>query len=92
MSAAQPRRGDPLTRAELAVLERVAAGRRNTGAAADLHLSIDAVKTHLQSMFVKLGAHDRAHLITCALEQGYLWVGYDRRIRVGDRRTHRVVA
>lgn len=84
------RLGQPLTRTELVVLERVAAGRRNDGTAADLWLSVDTVKSHVQHMFRKLGATDRAHLVALAFAAGYLSVTGDGRIitaRPDSRRT-----
>ena len=48
-----------LTPRELDVLERTATGRTNAGVAADLGLSVHAVKFHLASIFRKLDVHNR---------------------------------
>ena len=75
---------DPLTLAELHVLERVASGRTNAQTGRDLHLSESTIRTHVRRMFAKLGARDRAHLVALAFRAGYLWVTLDGEIRVGE--------
>jgi DNA-binding CsgD family transcriptional regulator len=44
---------------ELDVIERTAQGHRNADVAADLGITIHAVKFHLASIFRKLNAHNR---------------------------------
>lgn len=48
-----------LTARELQVLERTATGLTNADVAADLDVTIHAVKFHLASVFRKLGVHNR---------------------------------
>ena len=48
-----------LTPRELDVLERTATGRTNAVVAADLGVSVHAVKFHLASIFRKLDVHNR---------------------------------
>jgi DNA-binding CsgD family transcriptional regulator len=86
------RYGDPLTLAELVVLERVAAGRGNTDTGRDLYLSTDTVKSHMRRMFAKLGAYDRSHLVALAFVRGYLWVGLDSQVHAGFPDTLRTAA
>jgi len=66
-------RGDhELTDRELAVLERVAAGRSNKLAADELGISEETVKTHMKSILSKLAASDRTHAVTIATKRGIL--------------------
>jgi DNA-binding CsgD family transcriptional regulator/tetratricopeptide (TPR) repeat protein len=53
---------DTLTQAELAVAKWVVKGATNQMAAAELHLSVHTVKTHLQSIFQKLDVRSRVQL------------------------------
>jgi DNA-binding CsgD family transcriptional regulator len=48
-----------LTPRELDVIERTARGHKNADVAADLGISIHAVKFHLASIFRKLNVHNR---------------------------------
>jgi DNA-binding CsgD family transcriptional regulator len=48
-----------LTRRENEVLQRAASGRTNADVAADLGVSVHAVKFHLSSIFRKLNVHNR---------------------------------
>jgi DNA-binding NarL/FixJ family response regulator len=52
---------EPLTPREREVLTRVARGCSNVEIASSLYLSVDTVKTHLQSVLRKLPARDRTH-------------------------------
>jgi two-component system NarL family response regulator len=61
-----------LTNREVEVLRLVAKGKANKEIAATLALSGDTVKTHLTHLMRKLGAADRAHAVTLAIEQGFL--------------------
>ncbi|HLK34019.1 MAG TPA: response regulator transcription factor [Terriglobales bacterium] len=47
----------------------VTRGMRNREVAAQLKISENTVKRHLQSIFIKTGAHDRVELATLAAEQ-----------------------
>jgi DNA-binding NarL/FixJ family response regulator len=59
-----------LTSREREVLDKVAAGRSNTGIARDLGLSEKTVRNHLSNIFVKLQVADRAQAIVRAREAG----------------------
>lgn len=61
-----------LSNREVEVLRLVAKGKANKEIAAELALSSDTVKTHLTHLMRKLGAADRAHAVTLAIEQGFL--------------------
>lgn len=61
-----------LSNREVDVLRLIAKGRTNKEIAAELALSADTVKTHITHLMRKLGAADRAHAVTLAIEQGFL--------------------
>jgi DNA-binding CsgD family transcriptional regulator len=53
---------DSLTDAELKVINLIAQGVTNRDVAAQLHLSLHTVKTHIRNAFAKLGINSRAEL------------------------------
>lgn len=55
---------------ELAVLALAAEGRTNTSAAAELGVSVHAVKFHLASIYRKLGVRNRTEAAAVFLRQG----------------------
>ena len=61
-----------LTRRELEVLNRMAAGRANKEIAADLFVSESTVKTHINHIMSKLGCDDRTQAVTQALNRGLI--------------------
>jgi DNA-binding NarL/FixJ family response regulator len=67
-----------LTEREHEVLQQVAAGLSNAETAANLHLSIATVKTHVSSLLSKLNARDRAQLVVIAYETGVATPGQNR--------------
>ena len=58
-----------LTQRELQILEALAEGLPNKTIAHQLALSEETIKSHLRSMYEKLGAADRAHAVSIALRQ-----------------------
>lgn len=62
----------PLSERELDVVRRVAVGRTNAEVAADLHVSLSTVKTHLASVQSKLGARNRVEIAAWAWESGHV--------------------
>lgn len=62
--------GEPLTERELDVVRLVARGRGNQEIAAELHISLSTVKTHLGSVQLKLGARNRVEIAAWAWESG----------------------
>jgi DNA-binding NarL/FixJ family response regulator len=56
-----------LTPREAEVLELIAAGRSNAEIAASLYLSVATVKSHVNAIFAKLPARDRAQAIATVL-------------------------
>jgi two-component system NarL family response regulator len=62
--------GQALTGRELAVLERIVAGRANKEIASDLNISEATVKTHINNLLGKLNVTDRTQAATVALQRG----------------------
>ena len=63
---------DALSKREIEVLTLVAVGNSNKLIGLRLSISEDTVKAHLKSILAKLGANDRTHAVTLALERGIL--------------------
>ncbi|WP_155336243.1 response regulator [Acrocarpospora corrugata] len=63
---------EALTERELDVVRLVARGRTNQEVAADLFVSLSTVKTHLSSIFAKLGARNRVEIAAWAWESGVM--------------------
>ncbi|WP_238007474.1 response regulator transcription factor [Dactylosporangium sp. AC04546] len=59
-----------LTNREAEVTRLAADGRSNAEIAAELHLSVLTVRTHVQRAMTKLGARDRAQLVVLAYKSG----------------------
>ena len=59
---------EPLTSREEEVLVTVARGRTNNEIAADLHIGLSTVKTHLASIMRKIGARNRVEIAMWAYE------------------------
>ena len=59
---------EPLTEREEEVLATVARGRTNSEIAAELHISLSTVKTHVASLMTKLGARNRVEIAMWAHE------------------------
>ncbi len=62
--------GSPLSRREIQILQQIAAGSSTKQVARELGISAHTVKTHLERIFDKLGANDRAQAVAIALRQG----------------------
>lgn len=63
---------DELSDREIEVLKLIASGTSNKIIATQLSLAETTVKTHVQSILLKLGANDRTHAGTIALKRGYI--------------------
>lgn len=61
---------DALTEREEEVLLTVARGRTNAEIAADLHIGLSTVKTHVASLMAKIGARNRVEIAMWAYETG----------------------
>lgn len=61
---------DPLTDREEQVLATVARGRTNAEIAAELHISLSTVKTHVAALMTKLGVRNRVEIVIWAYETG----------------------
>jgi DNA-binding NarL/FixJ family response regulator len=68
--APEPAPPDELTPRELEVLKLIAAGLSNTEIANQLFLSGATVKTHVNRIFYKTGARDRAQAVRYAYQHG----------------------
>ena len=68
----QPAILNDLTTREREVFTLVGRGLSNEEIAADLYLSIATVKTHLNSLFRKLGVRDRVHAVVLAHQTGVI--------------------
>jgi DNA-binding NarL/FixJ family response regulator len=67
---ARRRKRPELSQRELDVLSFLAKGRSNKEIGASLFISEATVKTHLQSLFAKLGAQDRVGAVIIAIRDG----------------------
>ena len=63
---------DPLTAAEMRVLEKLPERLTYTEIASELYLSLNTVKTHLRHAYMKLGATSRSSAIKRATSLGIL--------------------
>jgi DNA-binding NarL/FixJ family response regulator len=62
--------GLPLSPREIEVLQRIASGSATKQVARDLGISLHTVKTHMERIFAKLGANDRAQAVAIAIRLG----------------------
>jgi DNA-binding NarL/FixJ family response regulator len=60
----------PLSPREIEILQKVAYGATTKEVADQLGISFHTVKTHLERIFEKLGANDRAQAVAIAIRQG----------------------
>ena len=67
---AERRRRPELTLREVEVLQFVAKGRSNKEIASGLSIAEDTVKSHLKTLFVKLGVQDRTAAAISAIQHG----------------------
>jgi DNA-binding NarL/FixJ family response regulator len=74
-AAREAARLDPLTERELDVLRLMARGATNGEIAASLYVAEATVKTHVGSIFGKLGVRDRAAAIVFAYDHGVVTPG-----------------
>jgi DNA-binding NarL/FixJ family response regulator len=63
-------RSTPLSKREREILQKVAEGATTRLVASDLGISPHTVKTHLERIFEKLGAKDRAQAVAIAIRTG----------------------
>ncbi len=68
----QSQSGEFLSERELEVLRLMATGAANKSIAAQLCISESTVKTHVQSIFQKLGVGDRTEAVTRSLQRGII--------------------
>lgn len=65
---------DILTNQELCVLELVAKGYINKQIATELNISVATIKAHLESIYKKLGVHNRVQAVVKAIIMNYIKV------------------
>ncbi len=63
---------DALTSREIEILQQVAAGNANKMIADNFSISEQTVKAHMRNILSKLGANDRTHAVTIALQRGII--------------------
>ena len=63
---------DALTEREIEILRQVAAGNANKMIADKFSISEQTVKAHMRNILSKLGANDRTHAVTIALQRGII--------------------
>ena len=63
---------DELTSREIDVLRLIATGNANKQIADKLCIAETTVKNHISSILSKLGANDRSHAVTIALQRGII--------------------
>jgi LuxR family maltose regulon positive regulatory protein len=63
---------DPLSARELEILRMIATGLSNEEIAAILVVAVSTVKTHINSLYSKLGTHRRTQAVAIARELGVL--------------------
>lgn len=63
---------EPLSEREIEVLRLVATGNSNKEIGAHLSITEQTVKAHMKRIIAKLGANDRTHAVTLALDRGVL--------------------
>jgi DNA-binding NarL/FixJ family response regulator len=69
-SAGDEPRSTPLSKREREILQKVADGATTRQVASELGISPHTVKTHLERIFEKLGANDRAQAVAIAIRTG----------------------
>lgn len=62
----------PLSDRELSVLRSAGQGNTNKRIAQQLNIAEETVKAHMRNILEKLGAQDRTHAVTIALQRGIL--------------------
>lgn len=63
---------DPISEREIEILRLVAVGNSNKEIGARLSITEQTVKAHMKRIIAKLGANDRTHAVTLALDRGVL--------------------
>ena len=63
---------EPLTPRELTILQLLAEGQSNKQVGLRLDLATDTIKSHLKTLYAKLGVDDRTHAVTVAARRGYI--------------------
>ena len=75
-----------LTSREIEILQLLTKGRSNKEMASTLHLSEETVKSHLKTLFMKLGVQDRTAAVIAAFQHGIVHLDYEPALRNGPPR------
>jgi DNA-binding NarL/FixJ family response regulator len=67
--------GETLTAREVEVLQRLADGLTTEQIAADLYVSVNTVRNHVNNIIRKLNVHSRLEAVSVAIRQGLIRVG-----------------
>jgi DNA-binding NarL/FixJ family response regulator len=70
LAETEGQKSTPLSKREREILQKVADGATTRQVASDLGISPHTVKTHLERIFEKLGAKDRAQAVAIAIRMG----------------------
>jgi DNA-binding NarL/FixJ family response regulator len=62
----------PLTPRELAVLQELSLGKDNAAVAANLKMSPNTVRTHVQNILAKLKVHSKLEAVSRAVREGWI--------------------
>jgi len=65
---------ETLSKREVEVLQKVAAGNRNSDIAALLFISEETVKGHVKHIMEKLGASDRTEAVAIGIRRGFIYL------------------
>jgi LuxR family maltose regulon positive regulatory protein len=61
-----------LSETELRVLRYLPTNLTSAGIASEIYVSVNTIKTHMRSIYMKLGAHSRTQAVECARDLGLL--------------------
>lgn len=64
--------GETLTQREVEILRLLARGRDTLAMADELTISANTIRTHVQNIFTKLGAHSKLEAVTMARDRGLI--------------------
>jgi LuxR family maltose regulon positive regulatory protein len=71
-NSAAARLPEPLTEREIEVLRLLASGKSNRRISSELFVSVGTVKTHVNNLYRKLGAHSRTQAVARARDLGLI--------------------
>jgi DNA-binding NarL/FixJ family response regulator len=66
------RAAERLSRREIEILQLMAGGASNAAMAQELHLAVNTVRNHVQSILTRLEAHSKLEAVSIALREGII--------------------